>query len=188
MGLEDWKETKHYDLDRTAQMISYGQYYTIHRSSNQSRLQWWATINRQRSEQNMLNRFKETFGDPTQVVIGYGNWCPSRNTRHQLPFMRKGLRKAGYLVVLVDEFRTSARCYNCECEEGKCVTFHKCKNPRPRRRNQNTYKEVIVRHGLVKCTKCNGFWNRDKNSSLNILRIMEYHRAGFRRPAYLRRH
>ena len=36
MGLEDWKETKYYDLDQTAQMISYGQYYTIHRSSNQT--------------------------------------------------------------------------------------------------------------------------------------------------------
>ena len=134
----------------------------------------------------MLNRFKETFGDPTQVVIGYGNWCPSRNMRHQQPFMRKGLRKlfqdAGYLVVLVDEFRTSARCYNCACEEGKCVTFHKCKNPRPWRSD-----ETIVRHGLVKCTKCNGFWNRDKNSSLNILRIMEYHRDGLGRPDYLRR-
>ena len=133
MGLEDWKETKHYDLDRTAQMISYGQCYTIHRSSNQSRLQWWATINRQRSEQNMLNRFKETFGDPTQVVIGYGNWCPSRNMRHQPPFMRKGLRQlfqeAGYLVVLVDEFRTSAQCYHCR--EGKCEKFLKWWAPSP---------------------------------------------------------
>ena len=146
--------------------------------------QWWATINRQRSEQNMLNRFKKKYGDPTQVVIGFGNWCPYRNPRHQPPFMRKGLRKlfqdAGYLVVLVDEFRTSAQCYHCR--EGKCETFLKCKNPRPWKSD-----ETIVRHGLVRCTKCNRLWNRDNNSSLNILRIMECHRAGHQRPAYLRR-
>ena len=144
-------------------------------------LQWFAKSNRQRSEQNMLNRFKKKYGDPTKVVIGYGSWCPSRNMRHQPPFMRKGLRKlfqrAGYIVVLVDEFRTSLQCYHCACEEGKCETFRKCKNPRPW-----TSHEIIVRHGFVRCTNC-----KRSNSSFNILCIMECHRAGQGRPANLRR-
>jgi hypothetical protein len=41
---------------------------------------------------------------------------------------RKLLRKYGYNVYLVNEFRTSCRCSHCE---GECKTFRKCVNPRP---------------------------------------------------------
>jgi transposase len=44
-----------------------------------------------------------------------------------------------------------------------------------------------LRHGLLKCKICNGLWNRDVNSSLNIFKIVENKIAGKERPVYLQR-
>ena len=97
----------------------------------------------------------------------------------------KGIRtlfkKAGFQAYLVDEFRTSCRCSNCESDDGICKTFRECENPRPWRNGR------ILRHGLVKCKTCSGLWNRDTNASRNILKITldEINRLG--RPDYLKR-
>ena len=88
------------------------------------------------------------------------------------------LRKKGYEVYLVNEFRTSCRCNHCE---GECKTFRKCSNPRPWKKN------IITRHGLLECKTCNRLWNRDMNGSLNILKICKEAIAGNERPAYLKR-
>lgn len=60
---------------------------------------------------------------------------------------------------------TSCRCAKCD---GECVTFRKCQNPRPWRKD-----EVITRHGLLTCKKCGRIWNRDENGSLNLYRIVK---------------
>lgn len=66
--------------------------------------------------------------------------------------------------------------------DGRCETFRKCRNPRPWKRN-----EIITRHGLLMCQTCKRIWCRDNNSSMNILKIIQYHAQGKERPKYLQR-
>ena len=128
------------------------------------RLKWYGYINRQKSEGRFLNRFKELFGSPDQVVIGIGDYEQHQHRKFKEPIKGKGFRtmfrRAGYQnIYLVDEHKTSCRCYNCkdmvQSEEivgGKCVTFRRCQNPRPWRKEEN-----IIRHGLLMCQTCHGF-------------------------------
>jgi hypothetical protein len=74
-------------------------------------------------------------------------------------------------VYLVDEHRTSCRCHNCkdvvredQVIGGQCVTFRKCKNPRPWRTEGN-----IVRHGLLMCQTCHGFRNPMGSESIEVM-------------------
>ena len=144
-------------------------------------------INTTRSEDNMINRFKEKFGAPDKVVIGFGDWEQKQQMKYKEPTkgigMRKLFRKAGYKVYLVDEFRTSCRCFNCggECEHSN---ERRQLNPRPWMRSKREYISV---HGLLRCKTCNVWWNRDKNSSLNIQKIVKCVVEGKERPDYLQR-
>lgn len=137
-------------------------------------------INEQRSESEFLNKFKAKFGGPEEVIIGIGDFEQQYKAKHKEPVKGKGFRlmfrRAGYTVCLVDEFRTSKQCYNCE---GDCGMVKKVDDPRPWRKGKR-----IMCYGLLKCKRCQTMWCRDTNSALNILRIMEF---GKERPAYLSR-
>ncbi|CAL8461357.1 g888 [Coccomyxa elongata] len=71
-------------------------------------------FNTRRSEQRLLQRFRENFGAPDEVVVGIGDWEQSKHRKYKEPTKGKGfrslLRRAGYPVYLVDEFRTSCQC------------------------------------------------------------------------------
>ena len=158
------------------------------------KLKWYGYMNRQKSEARFLNRFKALFGSPDQVVIGIGDYEQHQHRKFKEPVKGKGFRKmfrtAGYKdVYLVDEHKTSCRCYNCkdvirgnQVVGGECVTFRVCKNPRPWK-NQKS----IIRHGLLMCQTCQKLWCRDTNASLNILEIMKAAQQGRERPKYLMR-
>jgi hypothetical protein len=158
------------------------------------RLKWYGYINRQKSEARFINRFKELFGPPEQVVIGIGDYEQHQHRKFKEPVKGKGFRKmfrrAGYEnLYLVDEHKTSCRCHNCKdvisdnkIVGGKCVTFKKCQNPRPWRKEEN-----IIRHGLLMCQTCQKPWCRDTNASLNIWEIMKKAQQGKERPKYLQR-
>ena len=94
--------------------------------------------------------------------------------------MRKLFTRMGYEVLLVDEFRTSCTCY--ECEGGSCEKFKMVQNPRPWKRNE---RPEVLRHGLLSCKNCKRLWNRDRNGSLNILRCAKAARCGESRPSYM---
>ena len=152
-------------------------------------LKWYGFINRQRTEGSMIRRFGSIYGTPTETDIYIGDWEQYKHRKFKEPGIGKGMRtvfrKAGYRVTLVDEFRTSCMCYNCQSVkdgEGRCKTFRKCQNPKPWKA-----EEITTRHGLLMCQTCSGLWNRDVNSSLNILRIVEDTLAGKARPEYLSR-
>jgi hypothetical protein len=158
------------------------------------RLKWYGYINRQKSEARFLNRFKRIFGPPDNVVIGIGDYEQFQHRKYKEPVKGKGFRKmfrrAGYQdVYLVDEHRTSCKCHNCKdvvkenrIVGGECVTFRRCQNPRPWRK-----EESIVRHGLLMCQTCRKLWCRDTNASLNIWEIMKVAQDGVPRPRYLQR-
>ena len=91
---------------------------------------------RQKTEAKMLKRFEQLFGKPGDTIIGIGDFEQQQHRKFKEPVKGKGfrtlLRKQGYKVYLVNEFRTSCRCSACE---GTCETFRHCKNPRPWKNN-----------------------------------------------------
>ena len=99
--------------------------------------------------------------------------------------MRRLFRKAGYLVYLVWEFRTSCKCSNCQSvDEGNCEKFKIIPNPK-----QYTLpleqRDKVECHGLLKCDTCGILWNRDENSARNIYRIAKLAVERKARPEYL---
>ena len=149
-------------------------------------LKFRAFVNRRRSEDRMVNRFREKFGSKDEVVLGWGDWSEGSSMKFLEPTkgigMQRLFKRAGYEVLMVDEFRTSCRCYGCK--GGECEKFREVENPRPWMREE---RPMVLRHGLLSCTSCKRLWNRDRNGSLNIMRCAEAARRGEERPVYLRR-
>ncbi|KAL0207444.1 hypothetical protein P9112_012072 [Eukaryota sp. TZLM1-RC] len=92
----------------------------------------------------MLKRFKLTFGSPEDVVIGYGDWSSNGNTRKgkgtttRGTEIRKLLRRFGYRIFLVDEYRTSKSCSSCAAKGnfGECVNDSSIKVLGPKGKRQ----------------------------------------------------
>ena len=137
-------------------------------------------INRMKSEQIMISRFIDTFGDSDNIVIAFGDWEQKQHMKYKEPTKGKGFRelfkKHGFELYLADEHKTSCRCNICE---GECETFRICKNPRP------WMAGTITRHGLVRCKTCKVLWNRDENSSCNIYKVARSAINKDERPTYL---
>ena len=150
------------------------------------KLKWHAFVNRRRSEDRMVNNFRKKFGKAEDIVIGWGDWSQGEG---QMKFleptkgigMRKIFRRVGYTVLLVNEFRTSCRCYGCG---GECAKFRMVENPRFWKRNE---RPMVLRNGLISCKNCVRLWNRDRNGSLNILCCAKEDLLGRERPDYLQR-
>ncbi|KAL0231519.1 hypothetical protein GEMRC1_010923 [Eukaryota sp. GEM-RC1] len=113
--------------------------------------------NNQQSEKNMLERFKLTYGSPEDLVLGYGDWSSKGNTRKgKTPAIRgaeirRMLRKFGYKVFLVDEYRTSKSCSKCAAQGlfGLCTNDPSIKVLGPRglrqiRRKKKKLKEKVL--------------------------------------------
>ena len=139
--------------------------------------------NRLKSEQNMINKFKEIFGKPADTIVCIGDFEQRKHRKFKEPLKGKGFRtlfrRNGYNVYLVDEFRTSCKCSNCE--GGECKQFRKCRNPRPQK------SDSILSDGALMCKTCSALWNRDENSSRNIYKISYNAINEKERPLYLSR-
>ncbi|KAL0225525.1 hypothetical protein RCL1_003437 [Eukaryota sp. TZLM3-RCL] len=76
-------------------------------------------MNDTRGEDQFINRFKGTFGAPSDVLIGYGDWSHESGKRKGKISTIKGkalrsiLRKSGYNILMVNEYRTSKCCSAC---------------------------------------------------------------------------
>ena len=144
-------------------------------------------INRQRSEDKMLNIMKQRFGDADKTVICIGDYDQgSFHLKGKEPTKGKGmrnvLRRGGYEVYLVDEFRTSCRCHNCH-EKNEKYLYRVSHRPK-------TYGETQLVHGLLRCTSVNGcgcLWNRDVNGCLNIRMLAQQAFDKKERPIAFRR-
>jgi hypothetical protein len=138
-------------------------------------------LNTKRSEQRMILNFQKKFGTPDNVVIAFGDWEQRQQMKYKEPTKGKGMRdlfrKCGYKTYLVDEFRSSCKC--SQCNGGECKNFLMVENPKPYRNNQQ------MCWGLLRCKSCNGFWNRDCNGAKNIYKIAENAVKSIARPAYL---
>ena len=158
------------------------------------KLKFGKYINIKRNEQKMVRNFKKAFGNPEEVVICIGDWEQRKQMKFKEPTLGKGIRtlfrKNNYKVFLVDEFRTSCKCSNCN--GGVCEKFRVRKNPRPKpkKNKENSkkeikYDEMRLIHGLLRCKSGCGLWNRDRNGSSNIYKIADNAINNIERPSYL---
>ena len=138
-------------------------------------------INTKRKEQKMINQFKKTFGNPEETIICIGDWEQRKQMKYKEPTLGKGMRtlfrKNNYKVYLVDEFRSSCKCSNCE--GGICEKFRVRQHPNKKK------DELRLVHGLLRCKIGCGLWNRDRNGSSNIYKIAEKAINKLERPSYL---
>jgi hypothetical protein len=125
--------------------------------------------------------FQKKFGTPETVIIAFGDWEQRQQMKYKEPTKGKGMRslfrKCGYKTYLVDEFRSSCKC--SQCNGGDCKKFLMVDNPKPYRNNQK------LCWGLLKCKICSTFWNRDCNGAKNIYKIAENAVKQISRPDYL---
>ena len=139
--------------------------------------------NTKKSEQKMINQFKKIFGNEKEVVVCFGDYEQKQHMKFKEATKGKGMRtlfrKAGFQTYLVDEFRTSCMCSNCEI--GICKKTMVRKNPKPYRS-----RNIIV-HGLICCKNGCGYWNRDVNGATNIYKIAYNAINNKERPNYLSR-
>lgn len=150
------------------------------------KMKWWTYVNRRRSEDRNIHRFKEMYGGPESTIIAWGDWSSSdqalKMKNHQpAPHRRliRTFRKSGYNTYLVREHYTSKRCNQCQNKDSICGSALKITNPRPGRSDK---KEC---HGLRECKCCGTKFDRDVNSSTNIMNYGLSKMSGFGRPSHL---
>ncbi len=114
------------------------------------------------------------------MVLIIGDWSDAGHTmKYQKSTKSKGwivlFRRHGIKVYLIDEYRTSSVCP--DCDEDIVKDLKKRPSSRPWKRAQGKQETV---HGLLGCCnlKCKQkwtykYWNRDMMSAKNMLRIVE---------------
>lgn len=149
------------------------------------KLNWNTKINTQRSEDLFVERFKHTYGE--NAVVVFGDWEERPNVlRGKEPSKGKScrvmLRKAGFEVYLLDEFRTSITCHSCYGQNES--NFQTRRHSKPWKRN-----EVEKVWALLRCKNghCRKVHNRDFNSAFNILFIATYVITNGERPVPFKR-
>jgi hypothetical protein len=148
------------------------------------------------SIRKQMAELKGKIGDPSKVIIGFGDYSQNRAYRGQVPVMRGKalrtvLRKEGYEVYLVHEFRTTHRCYHCGSRGTDSITEEFLMVPNPNKKPRNLKNPNRPKHvkcnGLLRCTNisCARLINREVNGAANIL--LAFHNAleGIPRPQHL---
>ena len=129
------------------------------------KMKWRHFVYTQRSEDRFLGRMRRLYGD--NPLVAYGNWSRTTQMRHFVPTKGIGMRRLisrHFETVLIDEFRTSKLCCNCEKE----LSHAKVK--------QKGSKKKLFR--CLVCEECERseskkrvFLTRDLNSALNMRRL-----------------
>jgi hypothetical protein len=132
------------------------------------KLKWWSKINKQRSEDQFINRFKNKFGNGKENAVLIGDWSEEKPMKNKEPTkgksFRKLFRKNGFKVFLVDEFNTSKYHHKTKKELEKFQYNH---DPRPFKHGTRLCHSLL----RLKVVHNNELYyvNRDLNGALNIL-------------------
>jgi hypothetical protein len=89
------------------------------------KLKWYSFINEQKSESNLIKRFIETYGDPKNTCLIFGDFAENGNYMKGFKSskgigIKRVFRRAGYTVYMVNEAYTSKYLYNDGRELVKC--------------------------------------------------------------------
>jgi hypothetical protein len=100
------------------------------------KLKWYGYINRQRSEERLVNNIKKTYGD--DVVLMMGDWSISKQFKNFISTPMIGLKRMlgdHFDVINVDEYNTSKINYKTH-EENKNLYLHITKYTKEERKEQ----------------------------------------------------
>jgi hypothetical protein len=157
------------------------------------KLRFNTIINTRRSEDNMVNEFKEKFGPPNKVIVVIGDYS-SDHLKGTKPFLmtkwRKIFKRHGYEVYLIDEYNTSKISSCCHGYTENFVKRQHLKNNIKRERKEAYEKETgdkCLVWKLVRCTICKSIHNRDSNACNNMLHIIRMYLKGKKKPSKFRR-
>ena len=145
-------------------------------------------INTTRSEDNMVNKFKETMGPPDKTIVVIGDYSDTglKNTKSVITKKwRKIFKRNGYWVYLINEYNTSkvSNCCESHAENFLPRQHTKCEKKRLKKiaYEKQSGKEFLV-WKLVRCQICKSIHNRDSNAVKNMLKIIDAHLKGLSRP------
>ena len=100
----------------------------------------------ERSEQKMANNFKRIFGNEEEVIVCFGDYEQKQHMKFKEPTKGKGMRtlfrRAGFQTHLVDEFRKSRMC--SQCELGICKKSIFRKSPYRKKISYSQYTDCFV--------------------------------------------
>ncbi|KAL1935927.1 hypothetical protein VTP01DRAFT_61 [Rhizomucor pusillus] len=128
---------------------------------------------RQRADDRLAKYLRSKFGQDPVLVIGDWSARSSTMAKFHEPSRGIGLLRKGFEAYLLDEFKTSSICPNCNNALEK---FKEVRNPRPYRREK---MPTVTCHGLLRCTNANclqgkhRLWNSDLAAVLNFRIIMD---------------
>jgi hypothetical protein len=150
------------------------------------KLRWNNNINERRSEDKMVGKFKNLFGPPEKLIVGFGDWGErNTNMKFKEPSKGKGMRKLlqrhGYNVFLVDEYNSSQMCSN-----GCGILKQIYKSDIINDENLDNARQNPI-HKLLRCEICCNFWNRNVNACLNIHDVVDNVLKKIERPKLLQR-
>lgn len=141
-------------------------------------------IDLQRSESNMVNKFKEKMGNKEDVIVIIGDYSQTAGiVKSKESTITKKIvhmfKKNKYDTYIINEHNTSKICNKCEKELEK---FKKIKL-RIKKGDKEIEKEVMC-HGLLRCKslKCKAIHNRDTNAVKNMLKIVDHLKEHKKRP------
>ena len=135
-------------------------------------------------DKRLIKILKSKFGEDSVLILG--DWSAPTVKYHE-PIRNKGmirmLKKNGFDVYLINEFKTSSVCPDCE---GALKKFCTVANPRPYRREKNP---TVTCNGLLKCDNHSPakLWNRDLAAVCNFRKILNKLRKTGNRPICLSR-
>ena len=142
------------------------------------KLNWYSYINTKRSDANLVQLIKNTYG--SDIIIIIGDWSVSKQMRNFMSTPNLGLKRvlsSEFTVYNVDEFRTS--CLNYKTEE-RCENLYL-----PDARNKKRKIHAILTYQME--NKRKGCINRDKNGVNNIRKVVKYYlETGERLPKFSR--
>ncbi|KAI9319604.1 hypothetical protein BX666DRAFT_2150619 [Dichotomocladium elegans] len=109
-----------------------------------------STFNKHRADLKLITELKRKFGETAVFVMG--NWSALHAKYHD-PIRGKGfrmlLRKNGFEVFLIDEYKMSKCCPTCLNES--LSTYKRVPNPRPARRGrEDRWRSEVICHGLLR--------------------------------------
>ena len=145
-------------------------------------------INSTRSEDNMINKFKEIMGTPEQTIVAIGDYS-NKSLKGTKPAItskwRKIFIKHGYQVYLTDEYNTS-KISSCCGDHAENFLPREHKNWKEKRLKKIAYEKRSGKKSLVwklvRCKICKSIHNRDVNAVKNMFKIIEAHLKGSPRP------
>ena len=137
-------------------------------------LNWYAYINKQRSESNLINRIKELYGKDCKII--FGDWSVSKQMRNFMPTPMIGLKRMlrnHFEIINIDEFNISKLNHKTESKSKNLSTTTLNKKGIVVKNKDGTDKWIKL-HSVLTYEMENkrmGCINRDKNSVQNMKKI-----------------